>query len=431
MSEKNPIRIERFGPEIIEGAPSSRTNDFNIAISRGFHERAQEAEGLAVLAQIHVADGSEFTAVYDDDVVVPSWHAGKPVATYAAYPGTLNLGGKELLPAHQITAVTVSPTHRRRGILRSVITEDLQAAQANGLPVAILTASEATIYGRFGFGAVTERASFALTTARGANQRGPVTGNVIAVDPAELEIWAPELFAAAHAKTLGSVSHSRFDIGNSTGIWEEFDSLTPIKNLRAALHLDARGEVDGFITYEFSGWKAKTPALSIGQLSALNGAARRELIGYLAAHDLIEEITGRGPVDDVLRSALVNPRDYKVTRVGDHLWMRILDVPAVLGARSYTNDGKISLGVRDDLSLVNGVWELSVENSVPQVRRAPADKSVDATLDVRDLATLVMGMRTATHLEQAGLLNAHHGQALEILDLLFSTTATPYCQADF
>lgn len=431
MSEQSQLRIERFTAEIVDGVPSTRTTDFNLAVSRGFHEGKQEGEALVVLARLSVEDSSEQTAVYDDALQAPSLHAGKPVATYASFPGTLNMGAGTLLPAHQITAVTVSPTHRRRGILRRLMTEDLQAAQAAGMPAAILTASEATIYGRFGFGAVTDGAKFSLKCARGATMRAPRTGSVLAVEPGTQEETITSLFAQAHRGTFGSVSHSRFDIGNAMGRWEDYDALTPIKNLRAAVHLDAQGSIDGYVSYEFSGWKSKTPALKIGHLITLNGAARREIIEYLAEHDLIEEITGTGPIDDVLRSSLENIRDYKIVRSSDHLWLRILDIPAVLGARSYRNDWKISLGVRDDLSLANGAWEISVQDGVSRVHRAPADKRVDATLDIRDLAPLVMGTRNASHLAQAGLLTVHNPDALQILDSLFATHEIPYCQAAF
>ena len=431
MSEQSQLRIERFTAEIVDGVPSTRTTDFNLAVSRGFHEGAQEGEALVVLARLSIADSSVHSAVYDDALVAPSLHAGKPVATFASFPGTLNMGAGTLLPAHQITAVTVSPTHRRRGILRRLMSEDLSAAQAAGMPAAILTASEATIYGRFGFGAVSESAKFSLKCPRGATMRAEHTGSVLAVDPATQEETISRLFTEAHQGTFGSVSHSRFDIGNAMGLWEDYDALTPIKNLRSAVHLDAGGVIDGFVSYEFSGWKSKPPALRIGQLITLNGAARRELIAYLADHDLIEEITGTGPIDDVLRTSLENIRDYKITGVSDHLWLRILDIPAVLTARSYGNDGTITVDVRDDLLLSDGAWEIIVQDGVPRVHRAPAGNRVDATVDIRDLSPLVMGTRSASHLYQAGLLKAHTPGTLEILTALFATSEVPYCQAAF
>lgn len=86
MSENSSIRIERFPAELLEGASVPRTSDFNVATSRGFHERGLEAEALATLAAIQIKDSSTLTAAYDDAAVAPSLHAGKPVATYASFP---------------------------------------------------------------------------------------------------------------------------------------------------------------------------------------------------------------------------------------------------------------------------------------------------------------------------------------------------------
>ena len=97
------------------------------------------------------------------------------MATYASFPGTLNIGGGNLMPVHQITSVTVSPTHRRRGLLRRMITEDLALAREAGMVFAALTASEATIYGRFGFGRA--------TAAGPLHAQDPATGRPCASPP--------------------------------------------------------------------------------------------------------------------------------------------------------------------------------------------------------------------------------------------------------
>lgn len=431
MSDDSTIRIERFGPELIDGVPTAPTVDFLKAISRGFHESQLDADELKILAGLEIADNTTFTAVYDEAAVQPSLHAASPVATYAAFPGTLNIGGGNLMPVHQITSVTVSPTHRRRGLLRQMITRDLATAREAGTVFAALTASEATIYGRFGFGRATQRARFTLKTHRGAPLRVESEGSVVAVAPAELKKYAPAIFAAAHAHTLGSISATQFDVGQAAGQWEDYDSLKPVKNLRAALHLDAQGKPDGFMSYLFSGWKVDPPTMDIGQMCTVTGAARRELIAYLGAHDLVEKITGRGPVDDVLPTALENARAYKATALGDHLWLRILDLETALTARTYGGDGHILLRVHDSLGMAEGTWELTVEDSAASVRRAPKDSEPAASLDIRDLASLYLGGFSAAHLAEAGVLEIHAPGAVQTLDSLFATATIPYCQADF
>lgn len=431
MSEENTIRINRFEPTLIDGAPDAQTSLMLSSISRGFHELELDADDLKTLAQINADENTTFTAAYDEAAVQPSLHADAPVATYASFPGTLNIGGGNLMPVHQITAVTVSPTHRRRGLLRQIITEDLRLARDAGVAFAALTASEATIYGRFGFGRVTQRARFTLKVSGGLPLRGTSEGTVVAIKPQELSKYAPAIFAAAHARKLGSVSATQFDVGQAAGLWEDHDSPKPAKNLRAALHLDAQGRPDGFMSYKFSGWQVVPPTMEIGQMCAVTGAGRRDLVAYLASHDLVEKITGRGPIDDILPSALHNPRDYKVTAQGDHLWLRILDIKTALTARTYNGDGSIRLRVIDDLGLTSGDWELSVEDSVARVDPAAAGSEPDVTVDIRDLASLYLGGFRATHLAQAGVLIVHQASALATLDALFATNTVPYCQADF
>ena len=55
-------------------------------------------------------------------------------------------------PCAGVTAVGVQPTHRRRGVLRSMMDAQLRDVHERGEPIAALWASEETIYGRFGYG---------------------------------------------------------------------------------------------------------------------------------------------------------------------------------------------------------------------------------------------------------------------------------------
>ena len=73
-------------------------------------------------------------------------------------PFTMTLPGG-CTEALGLTWVSVEITHRRRGILRALIERQLREAAARGVPVAVLTASEASIYGRFGFGVATRAAT--------------------------------------------------------------------------------------------------------------------------------------------------------------------------------------------------------------------------------------------------------------------------------
>lgn len=431
MSEPQGIRLEFFGPELVDGRPSARTVGFDHAVSRGFYEPEADEAAQRTVAELDLADRASYIAAHDDAAPGASLHAGAPVGTYLSFPGTINVGGPRLLEVNQISGVTVSPTHRRRGVLRSMIAADLQRAVDNGMALAALTASEATIYGRFGFGLATERVKFELEVTDGARMRAQPTGSVIAVAPSSLEDRVRDLLAAQHRATFGSVSSVSFDYGQATGRWKSFQELKPNKELRAALHLDEHGQPDGFVSYSFAGWEQEQPQLNINTLCAPTPRIRWELVEYLGAHDLIRKVVGRGPVDDILPTALVNPRDYKVVGARDHLWLRILDLPAALAGRRYLHEGSVHLQVDDGLGHAAGTWQLQVRDG--QMTAAPAAEAADAEarLDVRDLATLYLGTRSATHLAAAGVLHARSPQVLELLDALFAVPATAYCYSDF
>ena len=121
-----------------------------------------------------------------------------PVATYASWTGGINVGGGRRLPLQMISDITVSPTHRRQGLLRTLITDDLADAAAAGLPLAALTVSEGTIYGRFGFGPASRGRSievdvtgrFALHSAAGRRRQRSSCSSRSEAWPAVQEVWA-------------------------------------------------------------------------------------------------------------------------------------------------------------------------------------------------------------------------------------------------
>ncbi|WP_431709540.1 GNAT family N-acetyltransferase [Glutamicibacter uratoxydans] len=425
------LRLEVFTPELVAGKPSDKSAAFSRAVSRGFYEPEASDEDQQTLTELDIADLAVFYAMYDDGQALPSIHDQAPVGTYLSFPGTMNVGGQSLVPVDQISGVTVAPTHRRRGILRSMITADLQRAREAGMPLAVLTASEATIYGRFGFGLAAERARFELDVSNGATMRGQRTGQIISLAPAQLEAQVRDLLQQQHLATYGSVSNTSMDYGFATGRWQSYQKLTPHKELRAALHVDAQGTVDGFVTYSFAGWEHDPAQLNIAMLCAHTPQARWELIEFLGSHDLIKKLSGRGPLDDVLRSALIDPRSYKIKAAGDHLWLRILDLPAAIAARGYQQDGDIRVKVVDSLGFAAGTWQIQVREGIGSAHLLESTADYDTLMDVRDLATLYLGTRNASHLAGAGVLEQTTQEAIRKLDRLFNVSQAPYCYTDF
>ena len=99
--------------------------------------------------------------------LVAAWEDGRTVGGSGAFPFGLSVPGGEL-PCAGITVVGVTPTHRRRGILRRMMRMHLDLAHERGEPIAALWASEGAIYGRFGFGVASLYGDVSLPKAHSA-----------------------------------------------------------------------------------------------------------------------------------------------------------------------------------------------------------------------------------------------------------------------
>src|SRR5688572_27703094 len=77
---------------------------------------------------------------------------GKFVAGASIFSRRLTVPGGEV-PVAAVTLVGVLPTHRRRGLMSTLMRRQLRDLhEAGAEPVAALWASEPIIYGRFGYG---------------------------------------------------------------------------------------------------------------------------------------------------------------------------------------------------------------------------------------------------------------------------------------
>ena len=138
-----------------------------------------------------------------------------PVGVTMCYSFRLSVPGQEVLPAAGVTFVAVLPTHRRRGVLSSLMRRQLADVRDRGEPLAVLWASEAVIYGRYGYG----RASWHLgfTLRRG---EGRLTGTAAsAADGLRLRIAEPEAALPELAKVYDAVLATRPGMFGRNDAW--------------------------------------------------------------------------------------------------------------------------------------------------------------------------------------------------------------------
>ncbi len=422
--------VRRFRAALPGEDGYDQTRAWIRAVGAGFYEKRRSDEYVAKSAGSLVADRREITGAYQKGPV-PAGTLGPdvPVATFATFRKTLNVGYGVLVPAHLITAVTVRPSHRRRGLLRRLMSEDLTRAKNDGVAVAALTASEASIYRRFGFGVATAERRITVTTGARFRLAVPTDGRVESADPAVLLELAPRIFARVHRATPGSIDRQERYRLAAGGQWDRDGGEDAA--LRAALHFGPDGEPDGYVTYAFRGWEHEPYTIDVSDLVAATPEAYLALWDFLGSLDLIRRVSwAAAPVDDPLAWALEDPRVIHAEAGQDMLWLRILDVPAAIAARRYGADGELVLDVVDGLGLAGGRFRVRVEGGIAAVSNADGAPA-DLTVDVAELGSMYVGGVRATTLGEAGrIAQADPGAALAA-ERMFAVERPAHCSTHF
>ena len=365
------------------------------------------------------------TAVFDDSGADP----GMPIGTVNSWPVAITVPGGNVVDTWGISSVTVAPTHRRKGIARALLEAELRTASALGLPFAALTVSEATIYSRFGFAPAVMAAELSIETHR-ARWIGPAaSGRVQFVPRAQLREQATALIESARIQTPG-------EIRAWPRLWDNRFGLTSMsegdgKKIRAIRYDDADGEAQGFAVYTLkedeSDYSRHT--VTVGYLLALTPDAYAGLWQHLLDLDLVSTL--KAPlrsVDEPLYWQIADQRAITST-VHDHLWLRILDVPASLSARTYSAPLDTVLEVTDTLGFAAGRYRLLIEGGTATIA-----ETVDAaalTLSVNELSALYLGGVSANTLARAGRIVEHSAGAAAALDGAFRGPVAPWLSVWF
>lgn len=349
--------------------------------------------------------------------------AHTPVATFGSVPKRLNVGGGTLVDANLITDVTVRATHRRRGLLRRMMETDLREAKERGDVLAALTASEGSIYGRFGFG-VSVRGAEGWIDCRKFKLRRDFGGSFAYVAPADAREHYDAIAAENTSRFRGSFDRFAFHPAYQLG---EFDwkSGEPNPRTTCVVHRDDDGVVDGLAIFEPVP-DSDPGEVKVVEVMATDDAAALALWGFLASLDLVDKLSCiRFRLDDPLQWALVDPRALKLTRVYDQLWVRVLDTGRALAERGWDRDDDLVLGVTDDMGLAEGTWRIRVEGGVADVR--PSKARPKAVVDVETFGSLYLGGVSAASLAAAGRIE---GDADAVVRL-FAVDEPPYAPVGF
>ena len=361
-------------------------------------------------------------AAYDGDLLV---------GTAADIALTLTVPGAEL-PAAGVTLVGVLPTHRRRGILNQLMRTELDEIAARGEPLAILWASEAPIYGRYGYGMATVRMAIEAERDRMRFRGDPrPVGQVRLVNEEEAARIVPPIYERVRRETPGMFARSE-------AWWREYRLPDPEHYRHGAgpryfAVLDLDGADEAYARYRVKDdWQDGVTASTLRVIEAVatSPVAHRELWRYLFGVDLVHKIEyWLLSVDDPLFLLVTEARRLR-PRPGDGLWLRIVDVERALGGRTYATDGAVSLGLTDAFLPANeGVWRLEVSGGEARVSRS--DAAPELRLDVADLGSTYLGGFTFAELARALRVDELADGAVERADDLFRTRSAPWCPEIF
>ena len=395
-----------------------------------FLEGRTSDDGVAAFRRHRRADGATLGMVTTEG---PGLEGRQVAAGLVWAPIRVNTGGN-IVPVMAINTVAVRPTHRRRGLMRMMMDHHLRRARAEGFALAALSASEATIYGRFGFGVATRHVGWKIDTRCFA-----IRPDVV-VAPGSLELADPPLdkniferLSAGHQLThRGAFSALGMHLAKADGTWD-FDEQGPSRKLRYLLHFDDSGTPDGFAEFKHGGFENKqsdSPApTAILSVCSPSPEIDRALWQGLASFDLVEKLTYESAApDDPLPSSLVDPWAIKQNVIRDGIWLRILDLEKAVADRGFESDGHVVIKVVDSMGFCEGAWCITVREGRGEAARTSLSPAVE--LGVDSLARLWFGDVTAVQLARSGLIHGSPG-SVQKLSRLFATAFRPVNLNDF
>lgn len=378
--------------------------------------------------------------VFEFDRSLAAFDGAAMVGTAAAFSLRMTVPGGDATVAG-VTAVATAPSHRRRGILTSLMRRQLADLRERGEAVAALFASEAGIYARFGYGAATSDLN--LTIRRGEGALLAPSAVPGAQGPPRLRAAEPRDATAELAKVFESVMHERPGMFARDDRWWEYILWDPEHRRsgrgpqRCVIAEDDAGP-RGYALYSVRpSWGddgIPDGVLQVRELMATDPAANAAIWNDLLSRDLVSEIRAVSrPVDEPLLCLLADRRRGR-PRLFDGLWVRLVSVPDALAGRRYSCPVDVVIEVADDVFAENtGRWRLRApgpaEDGQATCERTSA--AADVTLPVQALGAAYMGGTTLGALAGAGLAEQARPGAIAALSTALSWEPAPWSPTGF
>jgi predicted acetyltransferase len=350
-----------------------------------------------------------------------------------------------LMPVAGVTMIAVLPTHRRRGILTSLMRRQLTDIHERGEAVAALFSSETPIYGRYGYGAASWHAFYRLHGGEGA-----LAASAPDRDGLRLRLADPDSARAELAKVYDLVLAQRPGLYTRNDVWWHkvlTDDVSPSTPLRCLLAEDDAGPLGYALFTGVPKWDGPTfladSSMDIREVMVSDPAAAAALWGDLLSRDLTTGFTAEmRPVDDPVRYLLADPRRLRTT-VSDGLWVRLVDVGRALAQRRYSAPADVVIEIpADEFCPHNaGRWRLT---TAPAEYGAPAagagfpagglaatcertSAPADVIAPVHALGAAYLGGTNLDTLARAGLVTETRPGAIATLSTALTWSPAPWC----
>jgi predicted acetyltransferase len=357
---------------------------------------------------------------------------GEPVGVAGSLAFDLTLPGGATVPVAGITDVGVLPTHRRRGVLRALVRALHDDAAGRGEAAAVLSASEALIYPRFGYGVATRTRFVRLDLRRSAfrDDAPRAGGRLRLVERAEAAPTLAEVYRRAAPARPGTLSRSAAWWGLVLGDAESWPGGGV--DWRVVVHEDGAGRPDAYGIHRMvQRWTPAGPdgTVEVREVVATDAAAELAVWRWLFDLDLVRTAELALPPDHPLDLVLADGRATQPVGERDFLWLRALDVDRLLSTRRYDGDGAVVLEVHGAGGGPGRVHRLEVSGGAGAchtVRERP-----ELSCGIAELAVLFLGDRRVRALVEAGRVRELRPGAAARADALFATPVGPWCGTRF
>jgi predicted acetyltransferase len=396
-------------------------------------------------------------AILEFDRTLAAFDGADMVGTATTLTFRMSVPG-ECASVAGVTAVSVLPSHRRRGILSSLMHRQLADIRDRGEAVAALFASEAGIYGRYGYGAATGELDLTIRRGEGvlsAPAAAPATaaaaGPAVAAGPGRtdgglrLRIAEPRDATAELAKVFAGVLDSRPGLPARDDRWWDFilwdpehrrSGSSPLRCVIAEDDAGPRGYALFSAKPEWDHHGNPCGVLQVRELMASDPAAHAAVWNDLLSRDLVGEVRAQArPVDEPLLFLLADRRKAR-PRIADGLWIRLISVPDALTQRRYSCAVDVVIEVADELLPENGGrWRLRAPGPEGAAsERATCERTsaaADVILPVQSLGAAYLGGTRLGALAGAGLAEQARPGALARLSAALSWDPAPWCPTGF